>query len=298
MEMKDLKYFITAIEAGSLSAGANQLHITHQGLSSAIRRLESELGFSLFHRLSGGIRLTEQGHHFYDEVKPICNAFSRLQAKYTAGDDTSAIAITTAFGVLPQCPKELQNLLLRQNGDLKVTLNEHFFPICESQLEDGICSLSILYGNFDQNRFLGELLFYKHQCMILHREHPLATQNSIALSDLKNLPLIFPPATARAGNDLRIACQNAGFIPNVVFECERPMEILHLVKQHPDFAARVFFEDVSILHDKNTVLLPFSDFDASVPVYLLQSKKHPLNKKARQLKKMILDAVRHNQKNK
>lgn len=295
MEIRELKYFITTIETGSFSSAANQLHITHQGLSSAMHRLESELGFSLFNRTSGGVRLTEQGHIFYEDVKPICNAFSRLENKYTSGNEISTVSITTAFGILPGCPKELQNLLLRQKDNIRITLSEHFFPICESQLDDGICSLSILYGNFDQIRFSGELLFYKHQYMIVHQDHPLATQTSISLSDLENVPLIFPPATAKVGSDLRIACKNAGFIPNIVFECERPMEILQLVKQHPDFAARVFYEDVCSLHDKELVLIPFSDFNATVPVYLLQSKKRPLNKKELLLKKNILNTVRTSQ---
>lgn len=293
MEMKELQYFITAIEAGSLSAGAIQLHITHQGLSSAMQRLEGELGFSLFHRTAGGIRLTEKGNEFYEAAKPVCNAFYRLQQTYTTGGKRSAIAVTTAFGILPECPIELQNLLLQQDDEIQVDLSEHFFPVCEAQLEQGVCSLSILYGDYDQNRFSGEVLFYKHQCIIVHRDHPLAKKESVSLADLNGVRLIFPPATARVGNKLRTACREAGFIPRVIFECERPMEVLRLIKQHPDFAARVFWEDIQAALDEDVVVLPFSDFDAIVPVYLLQSKKYSLTPRERQLKKRILDIFRH-----
>lgn len=56
MELRRLRYFMATVEAGTVSAAAERLHVTQPGLSRQLRQLEIDLGVGLFDR-SGG-RLT------------------------------------------------------------------------------------------------------------------------------------------------------------------------------------------------------------------------------------------------
>jgi DNA-binding transcriptional LysR family regulator len=61
MTLQQLEYFLAAVDHGSFSAAADELHMAQPSLSEQVRRLEAELGVALFHRLGRGIRLTEAG---------------------------------------------------------------------------------------------------------------------------------------------------------------------------------------------------------------------------------------------
>ena len=46
MEINQIRYYIEVCSCGSISRAAEKLHMSQQGLSMAIRRLETELGCS------------------------------------------------------------------------------------------------------------------------------------------------------------------------------------------------------------------------------------------------------------
>src|SRR5918998_4715819 len=61
MTLQQLTYFLTTVEHGSFSAAAESLHMAQPSLSEQIRRLEAELGVSLFARTGRRLELTEAG---------------------------------------------------------------------------------------------------------------------------------------------------------------------------------------------------------------------------------------------
>ena len=71
MTIEQLHYVIEIVKAGSISAAANQLFISRTVLSSAVSRLENELGRKLFVRTSRGIHLTPFGKLFLDHIRPL-----------------------------------------------------------------------------------------------------------------------------------------------------------------------------------------------------------------------------------
>ncbi|GAA1140340.1 LysR family transcriptional regulator [Nesterenkonia lutea] len=65
MDTRHLQYFLAVVEAGTVSAAAQQLHLTQPSLSRQIRQLETQLGLTLFHRRNGRLRLTSGGREFH-----------------------------------------------------------------------------------------------------------------------------------------------------------------------------------------------------------------------------------------
>jgi DNA-binding transcriptional LysR family regulator len=64
MTLQQLTYFLAAAEHGSFSAAAEALFMAQPSLSEQIRRLEAELGVTLFARGGRGLELTEAGRMF------------------------------------------------------------------------------------------------------------------------------------------------------------------------------------------------------------------------------------------
>jgi DNA-binding transcriptional LysR family regulator len=61
MTLQQLTYFLAAAGHGSFSAAAAELHMAQPSLSEQVRRLEAELGVTLFTRAGRGLELTEAG---------------------------------------------------------------------------------------------------------------------------------------------------------------------------------------------------------------------------------------------
>lgn len=65
LKLIQLKYFVSTVEAGSVTTAARNLFISQPALSKQITQLESELNCELFLRKTTGIELTEAGKHLY-----------------------------------------------------------------------------------------------------------------------------------------------------------------------------------------------------------------------------------------
>lgn len=67
MEINQIRYFVETCNQSSMAKAAESLHITQQGISVAIRKLEEELQCVLFYRKWNGLVLTEAGRIFKAE---------------------------------------------------------------------------------------------------------------------------------------------------------------------------------------------------------------------------------------
>ena len=64
MELRTLRYFLTAAQEENITRAAEQLHLTQPTLSRQLMDLERELGVTLMIRGKKGLTLTDDGMLF------------------------------------------------------------------------------------------------------------------------------------------------------------------------------------------------------------------------------------------
>jgi LysR family nitrogen assimilation transcriptional regulator len=79
MDMRQLRYFLGVLEAGSLSKAAGPLRVAQPALGVQIRNLESELGVDLFQRHARGVIPTKAGELLAQRAKFLLRQFSRVK---------------------------------------------------------------------------------------------------------------------------------------------------------------------------------------------------------------------------
>lgn len=80
MELRTLRYFVAACEAGSFHAAAARVRVAQPSLSRQVRGLESELGFALFERTQRGIALTSAGRAYLPVARDLLFRADRAAA--------------------------------------------------------------------------------------------------------------------------------------------------------------------------------------------------------------------------
>jgi len=97
VEIRDLEYFLACCKAGSFTAAAREVHIVQSAMSSAIARLEHELGVPLFDRSVTPVAVTEHGAVLQAAAQRI------LDAVQAARDEVAAVSGQVRGSVILGC---------------------------------------------------------------------------------------------------------------------------------------------------------------------------------------------------
>src|SRR4051812_46809677 len=105
MTLQQLQHFLAAIEHGSFSAAADALHLAQPSLSEQVRRLEAELGTTLFVRAGRRLVLTEAGRALRPEAERTVEAAARAAA--SVAEVRELTGGTATFGTFGDVPSRL-----------------------------------------------------------------------------------------------------------------------------------------------------------------------------------------------
>jgi DNA-binding transcriptional LysR family regulator len=199
VEIRDLEYFLACCSAGSFTVAAREVHIVQSAMSSAIARLEHELGAVLFDRSVTPVALTGQGEALRAAATRI------LDAVRAARDDVAAVSGevrgTVVLGsTLSTGPLDLPAVLavvrdrypgvvvhLRQStagsaGNLRAVL-------------DGVMDIGLAAGTGPPPRGVTlRPLVSEPMVFACGPDHPLATRLEVSAADLAGETILrFPP---------------------------------------------------------------------------------------------------------
>jgi LysR family nitrogen assimilation transcriptional regulator len=128
LELRQLRYFLTVTDAGSLSKAASIAGIAQPALSRQIRQLEEELGVQLFYRHGRGIRVTEEGAQFHASIVPLLQELEQI--KSDLGEAARVPAGHITFGMPPSMSAAIGAEIVKQFFSL--------YPQVKLHLIDGL----------------------------------------------------------------------------------------------------------------------------------------------------------------
>ena len=99
MDLKQLQYFLTIVEEGSITAAAARLHVTQPPLSQQLKKLEKEFNVVLFERDSRNLQLTAVGQMFADRARQLLALSNVIQKEIV--DFSSGYKGNLYIGITP-----------------------------------------------------------------------------------------------------------------------------------------------------------------------------------------------------
>ena len=87
---RQLEVLVAAADSESFSAAAQRLGISQPSLSESIRRIEREIGASLFERTTRSLKLTEDGRHAASVAREAVRDFKAALERLASRGDRPA----------------------------------------------------------------------------------------------------------------------------------------------------------------------------------------------------------------
>lgn len=84
MDLREMELFGTLMRVGTTMETARLLGISQPGVSAQLKRLESRLGVSLFHRTGNRLQPTSEAEDIYRMASPIFNTHAQIKARLPA----------------------------------------------------------------------------------------------------------------------------------------------------------------------------------------------------------------------
>jgi DNA-binding transcriptional LysR family regulator len=81
MELRHLRYFLMIAETENVRHASRNLHVTQPAVTRQLRDLEEELGIGLFERLPRGLKLSEAGRAYQQDVSQIMVALDQARER-------------------------------------------------------------------------------------------------------------------------------------------------------------------------------------------------------------------------
>lgn len=235
MDLRRLRHFNALAETLNFSRAAERLHIAQPALSVSIQKLETELGTRLFVRTSTGVLLTAAGKTALIDARRLLYHGEQLQRSVRAAAEGTGGRLRIAFvgtAIYRLIPELIPGFRI-EYPDVQLVLTEAtsvaiIRMLNEEALDLGIVRTPLLQAHCASLRTLQR----DRLVPALPRGHPLGQRDVIHLSELANEPFIMYSSSEGAG--LRacamMACESAGFAPNVTQEATQVPTVLALVE--------------------------------------------------------------------
>lgn len=230
MEIHQLRYFVAVAEARHFTRAARSLSLAQPSISKQIRKLEDELGAPLFQRGRDGVTLTRAGEALLAWARRILEGVDGARAEVR---DLALLARgRLAVGATPSLSTVLLPPILGRfhaaHPGVEIRLVEAGSRDLVSQVERGECELAFVILPVPQETMSAQALMREELVVAMTRTHPLARRRTIAIGDLRGVPLVM----FRDGYDLRAttfaACQQAGFEPTLAVDGGEMDSVLRL----------------------------------------------------------------------
>jgi DNA-binding transcriptional LysR family regulator len=238
VEIRDLDYFLACCKAGSFTAAAREVHIVQSAMSSAIARLEHDLGVPLFDRSVTPVAVTEHGAALQAAAQRI------LDAVQAARDDVAAVSGQVRGTVILGCtlntgPLDLGAVLADvrdQHPDVIIQLRQsltgstgNLQAVLDGSMDIALTALAEQPGTRQPSRgVILSPLVSEALVFVCPPDHPLSHRPRVTVAELADETILrFPPGWGLRDTVDRVL----GAVPSAIEITDYAL-MLKLVERH------------------------------------------------------------------
>ena len=234
MDLRQLRHFVTLAQTLNYRQAAEQLHMSQPPLSQSIRKLEDSLGVQLFERDRRGTTLSAAGVAALDNAKLALYHAKQVQSvsQATAAGERGRLHIgfigSATFSLIPQLVQSFRAAY----PAIDLVLTESTTREICGHVASGDFDAGLLRYPVTQATDLSIHLVEKDELVAaLPQDNPLLAKAELRLIDLADQPFVnYRPSEVPGLHALVVlACQNAGFMPQIKQHAVQAQTLVSLV---------------------------------------------------------------------
>jgi LysR family nitrogen assimilation transcriptional regulator len=218
MDLRQLRYFVGIVQAGSLSRAADQLHVAQSAISHHLASLESELGRQLVTRGPKGILLTEAGGVLYRHAEAILRhvEFAKQDAVNVLNVPAGRVSIGFPVALASLLATELFVRVRTAYPQILLHIVDGNSGLLRERLNNGRLDLAVLLTGQAERGLAVEPLVLEE----LFYATADQDRSPVRIADVARQPLLVPGPDSGIQRDAREVFEKYGLTLEPIGECD------------------------------------------------------------------------------
>ena len=221
MTLTELRYIVAVSRELHFGKAAASCFVSQPTLSVAVKKLEEELGVSIFERHQHDVTVTPLGQRIIEQAQRTLEQANAIKQIAEEGKDQlkGTLRVGAIYTTGPYLLPKIIPLLNARAPELTLILEEDFTHKLSEKLKSGELDVIIISTPFDMPGVTTEVVYTEPLMVALPRDHALSKKKSIKADDLIEETLLL----LRSGNCFRDqvmeacpACKSETFSRNTI----------------------------------------------------------------------------------
>jgi LysR family hydrogen peroxide-inducible transcriptional activator len=194
MTLTELRYIVALARERHFGRAAEKCFVSQPTLSVAVKKLEDELGVTLFERGGSEITLTPVGSRVVEQAQRVLEEAASIKhiAEYGKDELAAPLRFGAIYTVGPYVMPQLIPALRKRAPRMPLVIQENFTHRLAEFLKSGEIDLVVLSLPFEEPGLVTQPVYDEPFRVLLPAEHPWAKKSRIPATDLcrENLLLL------------------------------------------------------------------------------------------------------------
>jgi DNA-binding transcriptional LysR family regulator len=197
--LRELRFFVTAAEAGSFTEAAAQLYVSQAAVSRTIAGLEKTVGDRLLRRVPRGCELTSTGQQVLPHARRVLSEAERFTEFLTSRHDV--VRLGYAWAALGRHTARLQRDWAQRHDALELELVRHNSPT--AGLAEGLCDVAIVRRPVDEKRFDSLVVGLERRLVAFASDDPQwSRRRQLSMAEIADRTVIIDPRVGTTSGQL------------------------------------------------------------------------------------------------
>ncbi|HHH37985.1 MAG TPA: hydrogen peroxide-inducible genes activator [Sedimenticola sp.] len=186
MTLNELRYAVAVARERHFGRAAEQCFISQPTLSVAVKKLEDELGVSLFERGQGEVSVTPAGERIIAQAQRVLEQAEAIKAMARQSQDQLAgpLRVAAIYTIGPYLFPGLVPALAERAPEMPLVIQENYTAVLSEQLKRGELDVIIISLPFDEPGVETRPLYREPFEVLLPASHPWVARDAIDPRDL------------------------------------------------------------------------------------------------------------------
>lgn len=192
MTLTDLRYIVALSQERHFGRAAEKCHVSQPTLSVAVKKLEEQLGITLFERSAADVKITEIGRQIVAQAENVLREANQIRDIAETGKDPLAgpLRIGAIYTIGPYLLPALIPLLTQRAPRMPLVIQENYTAKLAEALKRGEIDVAIVALPFDEPGIVVQQVYDEPFRVVLPANHPWSDAKQISTERLQEEPLL------------------------------------------------------------------------------------------------------------